>query len=68
MAGGGLAFDNILVERLWWTVKYEEVYMKSCKAVAEVRKSLARYFHFYNTEKRGFTSLLTTRLLRRYII
>lgn len=45
------AFDNIFVERLWRMVKYEEVYMKSYETVAEARQSLARYFHFYNTER-----------------
>lgn len=51
MDGRGRAFDNIFVERLWRTVKYEEVYMKSYETVAEARQSLARYFHFYNTER-----------------
>jgi len=51
MDGRGRAFDNIFVERLWRTVKYEEVYMKSYETVAEARQSLVRYFHFYNTER-----------------
>lgn len=49
--GRGRALDNIFVERLWRTVKYEEVYLKSYETVAEARGSLARYFHFYNTER-----------------
>jgi putative transposase len=51
MDGRGRALDNIFVERLWRTVKYEEVYLKSYETVKEARESLARYFHFYNTER-----------------
>lgn len=51
MDGRGRAMDNIFVERLWRTVEYEEVYLKSYETVAEARESLARYFHFYNTER-----------------
>ncbi len=51
MDGRGRAMDNIFVERLWRTVKYEEVYLKSYETVAEARQCLARYFHFYNTER-----------------
>lgn len=51
MDGRGRAMDNIFVERLWRTVKYEEVYLKSYETVAEGRAALARYFSFYNTER-----------------
>lgn len=51
MDGRGRAMDNIFVERLWRTVKYEEVYLKGYETVREARESLARYFHFYNTER-----------------
>ncbi|MDI6809746.1 MAG: integrase core domain-containing protein, partial [Candidatus Eisenbacteria bacterium] len=51
MDGRGRAMDNIFVERLWRTVKYEEVYLKSYETVAEAKESLAKYFHFYNTER-----------------
>jgi len=51
MDGRGRALDNIFAERLWRTVKYEEVYLKSYETVKEARESLARYFHFYNTER-----------------
>ncbi len=51
MDGRGRAMDNIFVERLWRTVKYEEVYLKSYETVAEAREGLAGYFHFYNTER-----------------
>jgi putative transposase len=51
MDGRGRALDNIFVERLWRSVKYEEVYLKSYETVREARESLARYFHRYNTER-----------------
>jgi len=51
MDGKGRALDNIFVERLWRTVKYEEVYLKDYQTVQEVRKSLSAYFSFYNTER-----------------
>lgn len=51
MDGRGRAMDNIFVERLWRTVKYEEVYLKSYETVKEAREGLAGYFHFYNTER-----------------
>lgn len=47
----GRVFDNIFVERLWRTVKYEEVYLKSYETVREARDNLSRYFQFYNTER-----------------
>ncbi len=40
--------DNIFVERLWRTVKYEEVYLKAYANAAEARKELGAYFRFYN--------------------
>lgn len=51
MDGKGRAFDNIFVERLWRTVKYEEVYLHSYQTVKEARLSLESYFHFYNSER-----------------
>lgn len=51
MDGRGRAFDNIFVERLWRTVKYEEVYLKDYRSVPEARESLNAYFQFYNTER-----------------
>ena len=51
MDGKGRAFDNIFVERLWRTVKYEEVYLHNYQTVKEARLNLERYFHFYNTER-----------------
>ncbi len=51
MDGRGRVFDNIYVERLWRTVKYEEVYIHSYESIVEAKNSLRRYFHFYNTER-----------------
>ena len=43
--------DNIFIERLWRTVKYEEVYIHSYDTVKEARESLDSYFRFYNNER-----------------
>jgi putative transposase len=51
MDGRGRAFDNILVERLWRTVKYEEIYPKGYAAGEETLRGLAGYFPFYNTDR-----------------
>ena len=51
MDGRGRAFDNIFVERLWRSVKYEEVYIKDYRNVAEAREGLQRYFPFYNEQR-----------------
>ena len=52
MDGKGRWVDNVFVERLWRSVKYEEVYLKAYDSVAAARASLSRYFDFYNTERR----------------
>lgn len=51
MDGRGRAFDNIFTERLWRSVKYEEVYPKDYGDVDEARRSLAAYFELYNRER-----------------
>ena len=51
MDGRGRALDNVFVERLWRSVKYEEVYLRDYQSVWDTRQSLARYFGFYNTER-----------------
>jgi len=51
MDGKGRALDNIFTERLWRTVKYEEVYLQSYDTPRAARQSLARYFEFYNMER-----------------
>ena len=52
MDGKGRWVDNVIIERLWRSVKYEEVYLKAYDSVAEARNSLSAYFKFYNTERR----------------
>ena len=49
--GRGRALDNIFVERLWRSVKYEEVYLKDYQTVPEAREGLTHYFNFYNHER-----------------
>lgn len=56
MDGKGRWRDNVFVERLWRSVKYEEVYLKAYESVHEARASLANYFYFYNHE-RGHQSI-----------
>ena len=51
MDGRGRALDHVFVERLWRTVKYEEVYLKDYTTVREARQSLGEYFTFYNHER-----------------
>jgi putative transposase len=52
MDGRGRALDNIFVERLWRTVKYEHVYLMEYASVPELEAGLNTYFHFYNHERR----------------
>ena len=51
MDGRGRALDNIFTERLWRTVKYEEVYMHEYEYPRAARRGLAAYFEFYNQER-----------------
>ncbi len=51
MDGRGRVFDNIFVERLWRTVKYEHLYLYDHQTVPAVADGLSRYFQFYNTER-----------------
>ena len=51
MPGRSRAFDNIFTERLWRSVKYEEVYLKDYAAVDEARQGLGGYWGFYNTDR-----------------
>ena len=52
MDGKGRWIDNVFVERLWRSVKYEEVYLWAYDSITGARASLGRYFKFYNTERR----------------
>ena len=49
MDGKGSWRDNVFIERLWRTIKYEEVYLKAYESVSQARASLERYIAFYNT-------------------
>jgi putative transposase len=51
MDGRGRALDNVFVERLWRTLKYEEVYLKDYRSVAELMTGLTSWFRFYNEER-----------------
>ena len=51
MDGRGRVFDNIFIERLWRTVKYEEVYLKGYETGIEAKEGLRNYFPFYNNER-----------------
>lgn len=52
MDGRGRCIDNIFTERLWRTVKYENVYLKSYQNIGEAERGLAEYFRFYNNQRR----------------
>jgi len=47
MDGRGRALDNVFIERLWWSVKYENVYLMGYETVAELKAGLRQYFDFY---------------------
>ena len=51
MDGKGCWRDNVFVERLWRSVKYEEVYLRAYDRVSHARQSLARYMAFYNAAR-----------------
>lgn len=51
MDGRGRVFDNIFIERLWRTVKYEDIYINAYDTVSDLDQGLARYFSFYNHER-----------------
>ncbi|MEN4965127.1 IS3 family transposase [Brucella sp. ZJ1_1] len=51
MDGKGAWRDNVFVERLWRSIKYEEVYLHAYKTVSEARAGIGRYLNFYNTRR-----------------
>ena len=51
MDGKGRAIDNIFVERIWKSVKYEDIYLKSYQNGTELQNGLEKYFDFYNQER-----------------
>jgi putative transposase len=52
MDGKGRWVDNVFVERLWRSVKYEDVYLRAYETPAARRTGLSHYFQFYTTERR----------------
>ena len=57
MDGRGRALDNVFIERLWRSVKYEEVYLKAYEDVGRSRRSLGAYFRFYKPSARTIARL-----------
>ena len=55
MDGKGAWRDNVFVERLWRSVKYEEVYLNAYESLSEARQSLQKYFRFYNENRKHQT-------------
>ena len=51
MDGKGRCIDNVFVERLWRSVKYEEVYLNAYDTVQEARDAIGRYMDFYNFKR-----------------
>ena len=51
MDGRGRALDNIFTERLWRSLKYEEVYLREYASVPETRQAISNYFVFYNQRR-----------------
>lgn len=51
MDGVGRAIDNVFIERLWRSLKYEDIYLKAYETVADLIKGLTKYFIFYSTER-----------------
>jgi len=51
MDGRGRCLDNVFVERLWRSVKYEDVYLRGYESVPDLERGLAAYFRFYNHER-----------------
>lgn len=51
MDGRGRALDNVFIERLWRSLKYEDIYLKDYATVDELNEGLTRYFEFYNQER-----------------
>ena len=60
MDGRGAWRDNVFVERLWRSVKYEEIYLRAYETVSTARASIGRYLTFYN-ERRPHSSLTGAR-------
>ena len=59
MDGKGRWVDNVFIERLWRSVKYEEVYLHAYDSVAEAKSGIGKYLEFYNTERKHQTLEMT---------
>jgi putative transposase len=55
MDGKGLWIYNVFIERLWRSVKYEEVYLHAYDSLTQARNGLEEYFEFYNTKRKHQT-------------
>lgn len=51
MDGVGRAIDNVFIERLWRTLKYEHIYLSPSDSGTELREGIAKYLDFYNSER-----------------
>jgi putative transposase len=51
MDGRGRALDNVFVERLWRSLKYEDIYLKDYQSIKEAKYGIDKYFSFYNNER-----------------
>ena len=51
MDGKGRALDNVFIERLWWSLKYERVYLNNYASVPDAALDIGRYLQYYNTER-----------------
>ena len=49
--GVGRCLDNVQIERFWWTIKYEDIHLKSYETVAEARAGIAAFIKYYNEER-----------------
>ena len=52
MDGKGRWVDNVMIERLWRSLKYEEVYLKAYETPRQAEREIGNYFQFYNTRRR----------------
>jgi putative transposase len=57
MDGKGRWVDNVFVERLWRSLKYDEVYLKAYETVAQAKRAIGNYFDFYNCASQCHTFL-----------
>ncbi len=55
MDGKGYWIDNVCIERLWCSVKYEEVNLQAYESLTQAKNSMEKYFNFYNTKRKHQT-------------